>query len=444
MLEVEIIHSCGKAKLIKEFVLERWLVCKSSLRGHIAVPPSKSQCIRAILFGMLGNGLTTVHNCLVSPDVAAMERACEQLGAKIQRTGERSLEIKGVNRCPKTPADVIDAGNSGLVLRFIGAIAALTGGYTVITGDRSVRSQRLISPLIDGLSALGAFAQSSQRNGYAPLIVRGPLYPGVATILGEDSQPVSALLIAASFLEGPTEITVTHPGEKPWVGLTLHWMDRLGLDCKHQDFTHYTLKGNGRYQGFSYTVPGDFSSAAFPLVAALLTDSEVTLTHLDHTDPQGDKKLIEILQNMGAHIDVDEHGLTVRRGGMLKGAVIDVNDCIDAITILAVVGCFASGETRIFNAASARNKECDRIACIAKELRKMGASIEETRDGLVIQHSRLHSAQVYAHGDHRMAMSLVVAALATPGETIVEGGECVVKSYPQFIEHMQSLGAHIS
>lgn len=424
--------------------MSKYIVRKSSLQGTITAPSSKSHSLRAILFGALGKGKSVIGRYLPSSDTASMITACQLLGAKIEVTPS-SIEIEGINGRIHSCEDVINAGNSGLVLRFCAAVGALSSHPVVITGDYSIRHYRPIKPLLEGLKQLSASAISMRGNDFAPVIVSGPLQGGTATIDGEDSQPVSALLIAASFAPGRTELHVKNAGEKPWVGMTLAWFQRLGIFYENRDFAHYSLRGGSRYEGFSYTVPGDFSSAAFPIAAALITRSELTIKNLDMQDPQGDRALIAIFIKMGASIDIDERSQTlyVRKGALLSGIDVDINDFIDSITILAVVACYAEGVTRITNASIARCKECDRLACIAAELRKMGADITETADGLVIKGSLLKGAQVSSYNDHRMALSLAVAGLGAKGETVISSSECVSKTFPQFVSEFSLLGAHI-
>lgn len=422
----------------------RYLVRQATLKGSIEIPSSKSHTLRAILFGTMGHGKSVIHHYLPSPDADAMVQACRLLGGAVEVSPQQMI-IEGTKGKIDQAEDVIHAGNSGIVLRFCCAIAALGGQPIVITGDHSIRHQRPIKPLLESLSQLGAFAISTRKEGYAPVIVQGPIQSGKATIVGEDSQYVSALLIASCFANGPIELSVQNPGEKPWVALTLNWLDRLGIFYKNEAFQRYRVLGNTRYEGFEYTVPGDFSSAAFPIAAALITHSELTLHNLDMSDSQGDKKLIYLFQKMGAKIEIDDQKKTlhVKKSGELLGIDVDINDCIDAITILAVVACFAEGETRITNGAIARHKECNRIHCVKNELQKMGGDIQEIDDGLYIKKSSLKGAHVHSYGDHRMAMSLVVAALGAVGETVISSVECVSKTFPTFVRDFNALGANI-
>jgi 3-phosphoshikimate 1-carboxyvinyltransferase len=292
---------------------------------------------------------------------------------------------------------------------------------------------------------LGGFAKSTRNNGYAPLIIKGPISSGKIELDGEDSQPVSALLMMASFVEGITEIYVKNPGEKPWIDLTLSWLDRLGVSYNYRNHEFYRIEGKQQRSSFELSIPGDLSSAAFPIAAAILTQSEITLHHVNMDDVQGDKQLIYLLQQMGANLYIDKNNqmLKVKPGSSLVGMMIDVNPFIDALPILAVLACFAKGETRLVNGAIARKKESNRLASITNELKKMGANIEETEDGLRISQSCLHGAQVNSYADHRIAMALIVAGLASDGVTEVIGIECIKKSFPNFIEDFQKMGAKI-
>lgn len=419
-----------------------YFVSRSKLQGSIRLPPSKSQTLRALLFAALAEGTSTVHNYLDAPDTHAMVKACRALGATFEIFSDR-MEVRGVAGRLVGADTVIDAGNSGIILRFLSALAALGQQPIVITGDHSIRSRRPMQPLLDALCQLGAKAVSTRGNGFAPLIIQGPWAGGTVKVNGSDSQPVSALLIAASFAPCPTTILVEEPGERPWVDLTLSWLDRLGLPFKRTGYERFELPGKACHKGFTYHVPGDFSSAAYPIVAALITDSEITVENLDMNDPQGDKKLIFTLQQMGADIDIEPTRLHVRKGGVLKGIEVDINDYVDAITILAVAGCFATGETRIRNAAVARQKECNRIGCVTSELKKMGASITEHADGLTVRQSSLTGSAVLSHADQRLALSLAVAGMAAEGVTHVHDVAWVAKTFPTFSQDMVRLGASI-
>lgn len=352
------------------------------LNGSVTLPPSKSHTMRALLFASKAQGVSHLYNLLPSPDTENMIAALKALGTTI----ENELVIPGPWQVPKEP---IDAGNSGQVYRFIRALAPVK-----MVGDDSIQHRRPIQPLLDGLKQLES---------------------GSARIDGADSQPVSAMLMAMAFRDGTSDLFVDGPGETPWVAMTLSWFDRLGIPYSHDDFTHYTVTGPAIYPGFTYTVPTDFSSAAFPWALNLL-GHKLSVTNL-HPDPtQGDAKLLSL--------------------DPLSGGVIDVNPIIDSVPILATLGCYAKAPLTLTNAAIARKKESDRISAMAQELTKMGAQIETFDDGMTIYPSALHGAEVDSHRDHRVAMALIVAALSASSPSVVHDVQCIDKSFPYFIQEI--------
>jgi 3-phosphoshikimate 1-carboxyvinyltransferase len=423
--------------------LSKIIVRHSAINGALKIPTSKSHTMRAIFFAMMANGRSRISDYLHSPDTDAMIRACRALGAKIEILDD-VLVINGVAGKPQLSAQVINVGNSGQVLRFIGSVAALIDeGYTILTGDDSICHLRPMAPLLDGLEQLGCFAKSSKGDGHAPIIIRGPVCHHQIHINGRDSQPVSGLLMLAAFAPHAIEIHVQEPGEKPWVDLTLDWLKRFQIPVTHRDHVFYQLKGNAIISGFDYQVPGDMSSLAFPLVAATISGTALRIENVDMSDVQGDKRIIDILIDIGAPIEKLESGIQLhaQSNRSLSGFDLDINDCIDALPILAVLGCYVSTPSVIRGATIARCKESDRIAVMANQLNKMGAQIKENPDGLEIIPSILKGAHVNSHHDHRIAMALAIAGMNATGETIIHDIDCIEKSYPHFVNTFKTLGA---
>lgn len=411
------------------------------LRGQVVIPPNKSHSFRALIMAALAEGTSHIHRPAISSDWLRATEALERFGAKVTPEAGDAWVVEGSGGRLRTPEDVIDCGNSGIIFRFFTALGSLTPGYTVLTGDESIRHIRPIGPLLEALNQLGAFAVSTKGDGHAPVVVRGPLKGGRATLDGADSQPVSALLIACGMADAPSEVNVTNPGEKPWVGMTLDWLKRCGVEVSPEDYTRYRVRGQSRWNGFNVLIPADWSAAMYPVVAALVVPgSEVHLPNVEWEDCQGDRLVVEVLREMGADIEVSSHGL-VARSSELTGRTIDCNDFIDQFMLLAVVGCYAQGETVLTNATVARHKECDRIAAMHHALRAMGADVEERPDGLVVRHSRLHGARLDSLSDHRMVMTLATAGLGASGETLITNIECIRKTFPNFVEQMERVGA---
>lgn len=413
------------------------------LHGTAKIPPNKSHSFRALIMAGLAEGTSKIIAPAVSNDWMFGTEALEMFGAVVEPHAKDVWEVTGTGGKLKTPEDVINCGNSGIILRFFTALASCCEGYTVLTGDESLRHIRPMGPLVDAINQLGAWAVCTKSDGHAPVVVRGRLRGGRAELDGADSQPVSGLLIASCLADAPTELIVRNPGEKPWVGVTLDWLDRVGAEYSNENFEHYRVRGQSCWQGFEYAVPRDWSGALYPIVAALITpDSEIRVPGMDMDDPQGDKRVVDVLREMGGNIEIED-GCLVARSSTLTGRTIDCNDFIDQLPILAIVGAVADGETTLTNASICRGKECDRIKAMAESLAAMGVDIREQEDGLVIRKSPLQGARLKSYHDHRMVMSLTVAALVAGGRTIIEDCTCVKKTFARFPEQMMALGADI-
>ena len=411
-----------------------------SLQGTVKIPPNKSHSFRALIMAALADGTSRITAPAVSNDWMRGIEALEMFGAEIIPKAGSVWEVAGTAGQLTTPDDVVDCGNSGIILRFFMALAGCCEGYTVLSGDHSLRHIRPCQPLIDALNSLGAWAVSTKGDGHAPVVVRGRLRGGRAEIDGMDSQPVSALLIASALADAPTELTVRRPGEKPWVGVTLDWLDRCGVEYSNENFEHYRVRGRSEWKAFDVRIPLDWSAALYAIVAALIIpDSEIRIPGMDFADPQGDKAVVNVLREMGGDIEMID-GEVVARSSQLNGRVIDCNDFIDQFMLLAVVGALSDGETVLTNAEICRHKECDRISEMHSALTKMGADVEERPDGLIVRKSELHGTSIDSRNDHRMVMTLAVAGMAARGQTLINGVECIKKTFPRFVEQMQGIG----
>lgn len=412
---------------------------RSVVSGEVYAPPSKSYTHRAILITALGPG-GTVKRPLISADTRATIAACEAFGAKITRKDD--IEIEGVSGKPQTPEDVINVLNSGTTLRFCSAVASLTNG-AVLTGDASIRS-RPNGPLLSALNDLGVNAFSIRGNGKAPLVVHGRMKGGVAKLNGSvSSQFLSALLIASPLAEGDTKIIIE--GElksRPYAEITLDMLQEAGarIEAGKQEFE---VEGGQSYNLKSYTIPGDFSSASYPLAAAAVTGGEVVVRGV-LPSRQGDSAIVDTLKRMGAEISWDQiEGVLRIRGMELNGVDVDASMTPDLVPTIAVLGSLARGKTVISNAEHVRHKETDRLHAMAIELSKMGADIKEKPDGLEIIGGKLNGAEVKGYDDHRIVMALAIAGMAV-GNTRIDTAESVDVSYPGFFQQMESMGAEVN
>ena len=413
-------------------------VQRSHLSGDVFAPPSKSYTHRAILITSLGPG-GSIKRPLLSADTRATISASQAFGAEIDI--DEDVKIKGVADRPRTPEDVIDVLNSGTTLRFCSAVAALTEG-AVLTGDASIRS-RPNGPLLSSLSDLGAQAFSIRNNGKAPLVVRGRIKGGTARLDGSvSSQFLSALLISAPLAEEETRIVIQ--GElksRPYAEMTLDMLAEAGIRIEPGE-QEFLVPGNQSFGLKGYTIPGDFSSASYPMAAAAVTGSEVTVKGV-LPSRQGDSAIIDILRRMGAEVSWDREKGDLRvRGGELQAVDVDAGRTPDLVPTIAVLGALARGKTTVFNAEHVRHKETDRLHAMAVELSRMGADIKERPDGLEITGGVLHGAKVHGHHDHRIVMALAVAGLVA-GDTEIDTAESVDVSYPGFFAQMKGLGAEV-
>jgi len=419
------------------------LVCEASaLDGNVKIPGSKSHTIRAVAIGALAEGESCVRAPLDSADTRSAVAAYSALGAAIE-TEARLWRIRGLGGVPHVPSDVIDVGNSGTSLNMaLGSAALLPSGVAVFTGDEQIR-RRPEGPLIVALNELGASVRATRDDGCPPLVVAGTLRGGEIRIEARNSQFLSSVLLNAPLADGDTQVHVAVLNERPYVEMTLEWVRRQGvtIECS-EDFHTFRVPGGQRYRPVDRPIPGDFSSATFFLAAGALGENDVVCTGLDMSDTQGDRAVVDYLRRMRAEVTIDGDSVRVQGTG-LAGCEIDLNATPDALPMMAVLGCFAEGSTRLVNVPQARIKETDRIAVMATELERMGANVDELEDGLVVHHSELRGATVDGHGDHRVVMALAVAATATPGRTTIRGYEAASVTFPTFAECLSGLGGRL-
>lgn len=414
------------------------IVKTSSLHGEITIPGSKSHTIRAVVIAALAHGVSRLDRPLASADTLACLRGCQAFGAECE-AHEDSWQITGTAGNPQLPRDIIDVGNSGTTLNFLTGTASLVDGYTILTGDDQIK-RRPMQPLLEALTHLGAQAYSAPQTGCPPLIVKGGLQGGAVEISGNISQYLSSLLLNCPLAPHDTTISVLHLHERPYVEMTLGWLDKQRIRYEREGLERFRIDGNQRFTAFTETIPADFSSATFFLCAAAMPGCEIVLKGLDFDDTQGDKQVVDVLRAMGADIRLTDQGVHIR-GTQVRGLEIDLADMPDALPALAVVGCLAEGATRLRNVAHARLKETDRIAVMFRELSAMGAEITEQEDGLTITTSRLRGGTVHSHHDHRVAMALAMAGLKAQGATTILDADAVSVTFPQFPQLLQQLGA---
>lgn len=428
-------------------------VYPGTLGGEVVAPSSKSEAHRALICTAFAAGATDVACSTSSADIEATVSCLEALGARIARTrdGFRVRPVPGTSATDNLPEPlrgaVLDCGESGSTMRFMLPVVCALGYEASLTG-RGRLPERPLSPLYEQLVEHGATISAQ---GSVPLRTRGRIRAGRYELAGNvSSQYVSGLMLAAPLLRAPVEIVVTDPVEsRPYIDLTVSVLRSFGVDVSQSRCTGASGAPARVYdvsapEGFSspgsLVIGGDWSNAAFWLVAGALSDRGVAVRGLDAASVQGDRAILAALSLLGAHVLRTPAGAAVRPAG-LKGATLDVSDCPDLVPPLAAAAALAEGTTRIVGAARLRLKESDRIETVSAAIRALGGSVRASADGLEIDGSpRLRGGVVDAANDHRIAMMAAVLATRCEGPTTILGAECVEKSYPRFFDDLASLG----
>jgi 3-phosphoshikimate 1-carboxyvinyltransferase len=334
----------------------------------------------------------------------------------------------------------IDVGNSGTTLFLVLAAAAHAPFPVCFDGDSQIR-RRGAGPLLAALESLGVHTESEE--GRAPITIRGPWKGGRVSIECPTSQYLSALLIAAPLAPKGviTEIDVPLLNEKPYVEMTLAYLDAQGISCERKgDLSWFRIPGGQGYKPVRGPVPADFSSAAFPALGAAVSGGPVELLGLDSSDTQGDKAFFDVLKTMGCGVRWEEapgnRPILRVEGGLLRGGEFDLNDTPDTLPACAVTAAFARGDTALINAAHARIKETDRIAVMTTELGKLGVKVTERPDGLIVHGTGKipGGRRIDGHGDHRVVMAFAAAALGARNPIEIGDAECAAVTYPGFWE----------
>ncbi|NHC33748.1 3-phosphoshikimate 1-carboxyvinyltransferase [Scytonema millei] len=419
------------------------------LRGRIRVPGDKSISHRALMLGALANGETQIQGLLLGEDPRSTASCFRAMGAEISELNTDLVRVKGIGLGQlQEPADVLDAGNSGTTIRLmLGILASHSERFFTVTGDSSLRS-RPMSRVVKPLQQMGAQIWGRKGNSLAPLAIQGQnLKPIHYQSPIASAQVKSCILLAGLMTEGKT--TVTEPA------LSRDHSERMlqafGAQLSVDPQIHsVTVTGPAQLQGQQVVVPGDISSAAFWLVAgAIVPDSELVVENVGVNPTR--TGILAALEMMGADIQLENQRVVAGepvadlrvRSGDLKACTIAgdlIPRLIDEIPILAVAAVFANGTTVIRDAAELRVKESDRLAAMATELNRMGAKVTELPDGLEISGgTALRGTEVDSYTDHRIAMSLAIAALNASGTTTISRAEAAAISYPDFIPTLQQV-----
>ena len=417
----------------------------NSLKGEVSIPGDKSISHRAVMFGSLAEGTTEVTNFLQGADCLSTISCFRKLGIEIENTSQRILiHGKGLHGLTE-PSDTLDTGNSGTTTRLISGILAGQRFTTILNGDASIQT-RPMKRIITPLSMMGADITSLKGNDCAPLRICGGQLHGITYKSPVASAQVkSCVLLAGLYADAPTSVT------EPILSRNHTELMLAGFGAHvASSGTTATIEPEPDLNGMKIEVPGDISSAAYFLAAGLMIPNSEILIKNVGINPTRDG-ILRVAKEMGGDITILNEKNSggeptcdlLVRSSSLKGVTIGgeiIPTLIDEIPMIAVMACFAEGITTIKDAQELKVKESNRIDTVVTNLKAMGAHIEATDDGMIIDGGYpLHGAVIDSHLDHRIAMSFAIGALGADGETRIEGADCVKISYPEFYQTLEKL-----
>jgi 3-phosphoshikimate 1-carboxyvinyltransferase len=420
--------------------------------SELSVPGDKSISHRAVIIGALSNGPCLIEGFLPGEDSMATVEAMRSLGVRIDlvgkagETGSTSIRVHGTKGKFKKPDGPIDCGNSGTTMRLLAGLLSAQPFQSTLIGDESL-TKRPMNRIVEPLRAMGANIEAEGKDGRPPIQIRPSRRRKAFQYLMPvaSAQLKSALLLAGLFVDGKTTVTEPVPTRDHTEKILEYFLVKTASDDGD-----VSIWGRQIPESRDFKVPGDISSAAFWIVAAAAQrDSLLTVKNVGLNKTRSG--ILQVLIRMGAHIGeyIDEpvrgepYGSLEIKGEGLTGTTIggeEIPNLIDELPILAVAGALAEGTTVIKDAAELRVKETDRIAAVVKNLKKMGADVNEFQDGMEIHGGAvLKGATLSSYGDHRIAMAFAVAGLFADGETVIEDVECVDTSYPGFLEDLKRM-----
>lgn len=413
-------------------------VSPAIIKGTVTANPSKSAMQRAVAAALLAKGKSIIRNPGLSNDCLAALEVAENLGAKIKREADY-FEITSNGVAPFY--DEINCGESGLGIRMFTPIAALSSLPITIEGHGSLTTRPMdffeeVLPQLD--------VKCSTQGGKLPLHIQGPLHPKDITIDGSlSSQFLTGLLMAYGAVAENVTITVTDLKSKPYIALTLQLMAHFGVQVEEKNFETFHFGKKQAYNACDYTVEGDWSGAAFLLVAAAVA-GKAEVQHLNTSSAQSDKAILEALEKAGAHLMSGVFTVNIEKGG-LNAFEIDATDCPDLFPPLVALAANCNGTTKIKGVSRLAHKESDRGITLQAEFGKMGIKIDLEGDIMLVHGGTgIKGARVHSHNDHRIAMACAVAALTADGPVIIDNAEAINKSYPEFYDHLELLGGKVA
>jgi 3-phosphoshikimate 1-carboxyvinyltransferase len=409
---------------------------KSAISGAANAPSSKSAMQRYIAGALLSEGVTKIFSPSFCDDSMATIAIAEALGAEVS-VSDDVVTVRGGFKPSKSE---IFCGESGLATRMFTSIAALHSGEMTISGKGSILKRPL--KMMEGpLADLGV--KISTNNGLLPLKIRGPLKGGDVIIDGSvSSQFITGLLMALPVVKEDSVIFVDNLVSRPYIDLTIRILKKFNINIQNHNYEKFEIKGGQKYIAGDFTVEGDWSGASFLMVMAAI-GGEATIKNLDLCSAQADKAIFDVIKISGANISVSDNTIVISKGD-LRGFCYDISDCPDLAPPLVILALASDGESIITGTSRLSSKESDRGKIVEDTLSALGGKIRNYKDRIEIYGGiSLDGGVVSANNDHRIAMALASASLICSSPVIIEGFECINKSYPNFIDDFQKLGGTI-
>jgi 3-phosphoshikimate 1-carboxyvinyltransferase len=407
----------------------------SGVAGNLRAPSSKSQTIRAYAAAMLAGGTSVLFRPSACDDAKAMLAIAEKAGAVVK---ERKLGI-AVTGGAQLPAGQVDCGESGLAARIMIALSALSDKEVIITGS-STLMQRTMGDIEQPLHELGVSCSSG--NGRLPFRVKGPITGGSVSVDGSStSQFVTGLLMALPLAGGDSVLTVERLHSIPYLEMTLEVLKKFGIAIERGNDHQFIISGNQRYMPANLKIEGDWSGAAFMMVATAI-NGDMTISGLNIRSTQSDMAMLTLFREVGIKTRFAGERLSVFRSE-IQPFNFDCTHCPDLFPPLVVLAAHARDKCCIKGAERLMNKESDRAKTLTSEFGKLGIKIEVAGNEMIVHPGEIHGGTVSSHNDHRIAMACAVAALSAKTPVTITDAECVAKSYSRFFDDLQKAGAKL-
>ena len=409
------------------------IISSSAISGSITPPCSKSYAQRALAVALLADGESTIGNLELCDDTRSAIRCIEALGAEVTLIDDSTIRVRG-GLAPRT--DRLHIGESGLATRLFTPIASLHNQPITINGEGTIL-YRPISMMIDPLRQLGVEVRDG--GGFLPIQVCGPMQGGEVAVDGSiSSQFLTGLLLSLPMAQNDTTIYVKNLKSLPYVDMTIDTARRFGVEIAHKDYCEFFIEGNQHYTATDYMIEGDWSGAA-PMFVAGAVAGEVTVENISRLSLQADTAIIKALISAGAEVESTDNAITVRHR-RLKAFEFDATHCPDLFPALVALAANCEGTSTIYGTERLLHKESNRAATLAEEYAKAGIEVDIDEQNIMrVRGGKIHGCTADSHGDHRIAMSMAIAALTADAPITIEGAECVAKSYPSFFDDLEQL-----